>query len=250
MSYGEQARTLGDVRKSRAVGARQRPNPISIIVPCHRVVGSDGSLTGFGGGLDAKAWLLDHEKRVPAREAASDALLRGRVRRGLRTAAGAGLLLAAEAGFGLLALLGGLAPGLGLLVGLLASARPTGAGSVSGRAARGPRRASAAVSAAPMPRPRRRPTRRASAAPWPGRGARSGRASPRPGRPRSGCRSASPSCSMQSARHGSVSTVAICSSAPLIRPRAAVARMATVRAAGSSKPLSSRAPHTLSSAWR
>ena len=51
---------------------------------------------------------------------------------------------------------------------------------------------------------------------------------------------------MQSARHGSVSTVAICSSAPLIRPRATVARIASVRAAGSSKPLSSRAPHTLS----
>ena len=62
VSYGEQARRLGDVRKSRAVGAANGRNPISIIVPCHRVIGSDGSLTGFGGGLDVKSWLLDHER--------------------------------------------------------------------------------------------------------------------------------------------------------------------------------------------
>lgn len=61
ISYGEQARRLGDPRKSRAVGAANGQNPISIIVPCHRVVGGDGKLTGFGGGLPAKAWLLDHE---------------------------------------------------------------------------------------------------------------------------------------------------------------------------------------------
>ena len=66
VSYGEQARTMGDVRKARAVGAANGRNPLSIIVPCHRVVGSDGSLTGFGGGIEAKAWLLDHEKRVIA----------------------------------------------------------------------------------------------------------------------------------------------------------------------------------------
>jgi len=64
VSYGEQARRLGDVKKSRAVGAANGANPIPIIVPCHRVVGSDGSLTGFGGGLDAKRWLLAHERRV------------------------------------------------------------------------------------------------------------------------------------------------------------------------------------------
>lgn len=66
VSYGYQARSLGDVKKSRAVGAANGKNPISIIVPCHRVVGSDGSLTGFGGGIQSKAWLLDHEKRVIA----------------------------------------------------------------------------------------------------------------------------------------------------------------------------------------
>jgi methylated-DNA-[protein]-cysteine S-methyltransferase len=64
VSYGEQARRMGDVRKARAVGAANGRNPVSIIVPCHRVVGADGSLTGFGGGLEAKAWLLDHERAV------------------------------------------------------------------------------------------------------------------------------------------------------------------------------------------
>lgn len=64
VSYGEQARRMGDVRKARAVGGANGRNPISIVVPCHRVVGSDGSLTGFGGGIENKAWLLDHERRV------------------------------------------------------------------------------------------------------------------------------------------------------------------------------------------
>jgi methylated-DNA-[protein]-cysteine S-methyltransferase len=45
----------------RAVGHANALNPISIVVPCHRVIGSDGSLTGYGGGLDRKAWLLEHE---------------------------------------------------------------------------------------------------------------------------------------------------------------------------------------------
>ena len=62
ISYGEQAARLGDRRKARAVGAANGRNPISIIVPCHRVVGSTGALTGFAGGLDTKAWLLDHER--------------------------------------------------------------------------------------------------------------------------------------------------------------------------------------------
>jgi methylated-DNA-[protein]-cysteine S-methyltransferase len=61
MSYGEQARTLGDPNKARAVGAANGKNPLSIIVPCHRVVGTNGSLTGFAGGLDAKALLLEFE---------------------------------------------------------------------------------------------------------------------------------------------------------------------------------------------
>ncbi|MEI2654909.1 MAG: methylated-DNA--[protein]-cysteine S-methyltransferase [Microthrixaceae bacterium] len=63
-SYGEQARTIGSPAAVRAVGAANGRNPISIIVPCHRVVGSDGSLTGFGGGLDAKRYLLDLETRA------------------------------------------------------------------------------------------------------------------------------------------------------------------------------------------
>jgi methylated-DNA-[protein]-cysteine S-methyltransferase len=62
ISYGEQAARLGDRRKARAVGAANGRNPISIIVPCHRVVGSTGALTGFAGGIDTKRWLLDHER--------------------------------------------------------------------------------------------------------------------------------------------------------------------------------------------
>ena len=61
VSYGELARRLGDVRATRAVGAANARNPIPIIVPCHRVVGSRGELVGFGGGLDRKRWLLEHE---------------------------------------------------------------------------------------------------------------------------------------------------------------------------------------------
>lgn len=60
-SYGELARRLGDPKATRAVGAANGANPIPIIVPCHRVVGSKGELTGFGGGLDRKRWLLEHE---------------------------------------------------------------------------------------------------------------------------------------------------------------------------------------------
>ena len=67
ISYGEQARRLGDVRKARAVGAANGRNQIGIIVPCHRVIGGDGSLTGFAAGMEAKAWLLRHEQRVAAR---------------------------------------------------------------------------------------------------------------------------------------------------------------------------------------
>jgi methylated-DNA-[protein]-cysteine S-methyltransferase len=64
MSYGEQARRLGDPNKARAVGAANGRNPISIVVPCHRVVGSNGALTGFAAGVETKAWLLEHEQRV------------------------------------------------------------------------------------------------------------------------------------------------------------------------------------------
>jgi methylated-DNA-[protein]-cysteine S-methyltransferase len=64
VSYAEQAERMGDRRKARAVGAANGRNPISIVVPCHRVIGSTGSLTGFAGGTDAKRWLLQHEARV------------------------------------------------------------------------------------------------------------------------------------------------------------------------------------------
>lgn len=60
-SYGEIARQLGDINKSRAVGLANGSNPLAIIVPCHRVIGADGSLTGYGGGLPAKEYLLTLE---------------------------------------------------------------------------------------------------------------------------------------------------------------------------------------------
>ncbi len=63
-SYGELARTLGDPNASRAVGLANGRNPIGIIVPCHRVIGANGSLTGYGGGMERKRWLLAHELRV------------------------------------------------------------------------------------------------------------------------------------------------------------------------------------------
>ena len=61
ISYGEQARRLGVPNASRAVGAANGRNPVSIVVPCHRVIGGNGSLTGYGGGLERKKWLLDFE---------------------------------------------------------------------------------------------------------------------------------------------------------------------------------------------
>ena len=60
-SYLDIAKALGDPKATRAVGAANGSNPIPIIVPCHRVIGRDGSLIGFGGGLDKKEWLLKHE---------------------------------------------------------------------------------------------------------------------------------------------------------------------------------------------
>ena len=61
VSYGSIARKLGDVQQSRAVGTANGKNPIAIVVPCHRVIGADGSMTGYGGGLKRKEWLLRHE---------------------------------------------------------------------------------------------------------------------------------------------------------------------------------------------
>jgi methylated-DNA-[protein]-cysteine S-methyltransferase len=60
-SYGALAQRLDRPGAARAVGLANGRNPISIIIPCHRVIGSDGRLTGYGGGIDRKAWLLDHE---------------------------------------------------------------------------------------------------------------------------------------------------------------------------------------------
>ena len=65
-TYGRQAAGLGIPTAARAIGAANGANPVCIVLPCHRVIGSDGSLTGFGGGLPVKRWLLDHEARVLA----------------------------------------------------------------------------------------------------------------------------------------------------------------------------------------
>jgi methylated-DNA-[protein]-cysteine S-methyltransferase len=74
-SYGQLAKQLGNPRATRAVGAANGRNPVSIIVPCHRVVGSSGKLTGFGGGLDAKARLLSLESPVSGGSGLSGLLL-------------------------------------------------------------------------------------------------------------------------------------------------------------------------------
>lgn len=61
ISYAELARRIGNPSAIRAVGTANGANPVAVIVPCHRVIGSDGSLTGYGGGLERKQWLLSHE---------------------------------------------------------------------------------------------------------------------------------------------------------------------------------------------
>lgn len=63
ISYGELATRIGRPAASRAVGAANGSNPIPIVVPCHRVIGANGTLTGYGGGLAHKKWLLDHEAK-------------------------------------------------------------------------------------------------------------------------------------------------------------------------------------------
>jgi methylated-DNA-[protein]-cysteine S-methyltransferase len=71
-SYGALAAQLGMPKAVRAVGLANGSNPISVVVPCHRVIGADGSLTGYGGGLPRKRWLLEHEGvvlKVPRRRA-------------------------------------------------------------------------------------------------------------------------------------------------------------------------------------
>lgn len=68
-SYAEIARQIGRPQASRAVGAANGRNPISIIAPCHRVIGANGALTGFAGGLEAKEFLLGHERQCRAKAA-------------------------------------------------------------------------------------------------------------------------------------------------------------------------------------
>lgn len=63
-SYGELARKIGNPKASRAVGLANGRNPIAIVVPCHRVIGANGTLTGFGGGLERKKWLLEFEAQT------------------------------------------------------------------------------------------------------------------------------------------------------------------------------------------
>jgi methylated-DNA-[protein]-cysteine S-methyltransferase len=60
-SYGDVAKAIGEPTAVRAVGGANNRNPIAIVIPCHRVIGSDGKLVGYGGGLEHKAWLLKHE---------------------------------------------------------------------------------------------------------------------------------------------------------------------------------------------
>ena len=75
-SYGQLAAAIGEPDAARAVGLANGQNPIAVVIPCHRVIGADGSLTGFGGGLERKRWLLRHEGAAfkdegPVREARS-----------------------------------------------------------------------------------------------------------------------------------------------------------------------------------
>jgi methylated-DNA-[protein]-cysteine S-methyltransferase len=72
ITYGELAREIGRPAASRAVGSANSRNPISIIVPCHRVIAASGELTGYAGGLAAKRWLIDHEQRVVQNVVATD----------------------------------------------------------------------------------------------------------------------------------------------------------------------------------
>ena len=72
-SYGQQAASIGRPKAVRAIGGANGRNPVAIVLPCHRIVGADGSLTGFGGGIDVKKWLLDHEQSMLHDEAGNRA---------------------------------------------------------------------------------------------------------------------------------------------------------------------------------
>ena len=67
-SYGQLAKAIGNPKASRAVGLANGSNPIAIVVPCHRVIGANGTLTGYGGGLSRKRWLLAHEGAIPQQQ--------------------------------------------------------------------------------------------------------------------------------------------------------------------------------------
>ena len=64
-TYAKQAVKMGDIKKIRAVGGANGKNPIAIIIPCHRIIGTDGSLTGYASGIERKEWLLKHEGSLP-----------------------------------------------------------------------------------------------------------------------------------------------------------------------------------------
>jgi methylated-DNA-[protein]-cysteine S-methyltransferase len=64
MSYGRLAKYIGRPAAIRAVGLANGANPVAVVVPCHRVIGANGSLTGYGGGIERKRWLLDHERQL------------------------------------------------------------------------------------------------------------------------------------------------------------------------------------------
>jgi methylated-DNA-[protein]-cysteine S-methyltransferase len=70
IAYKELALRVGDVKLVRAVGLANGRNPLSIVIPCHRVIGADGTLVGYGGGLERKRWLLDHEAVASGRRLA------------------------------------------------------------------------------------------------------------------------------------------------------------------------------------
>ena len=72
-SYAQQAASIGRPTATRAIGAANGRNPVVVVLPCHRVIGANGSLTGFGGGLPVKKWLLEHETEVVARQGSSRA---------------------------------------------------------------------------------------------------------------------------------------------------------------------------------
>jgi len=80
-TYGQIAKSIRQPRATRAVGLANNQNPLAIVVPCHRVIGADGGLTGYGGGIPKKRWLLEHEARHNVRAATTQELFAGVSRR-------------------------------------------------------------------------------------------------------------------------------------------------------------------------